>query len=97
LQLKDYIEKIIAREKLDNEFILEQFQEIEEKVDRLLGSCRSYKQQNQELKEKVKQLEEALQKKTDAERVYQEEKSLIRDRIDGLLDRLQPVLEEADQ
>jgi protein-arginine kinase activator protein McsA len=86
-----------CEEKLDNELIFQQFQEIEEKVDHLLGRCRAYEQQNQQLTEKVKQLEEALQQKTEAEGVYQEEKSLIRARIDSLLTRLQPVLEETDQ
>jgi chromosome segregation ATPase len=78
---------------LDNQLILQQFQEIERKVDRLIETCRKYEAENLELNDKIRQLEEVLQEKTLVEKEYQEEKSLIRSRIDNLLVRLETLTE----
>ena len=78
---------------MDNEHVLEQFEEIERKVDRLIEVCRSYETTNLELKEKIKNLQEELQGKAEAEKRYAEEKALIRSKVDGLLVRLQDSTE----
>jgi protein-arginine kinase activator protein McsA len=73
---------------LDNELILNQFEEIERKVERLIDVCKTHEATNLELNNKIKRLEEELQGKVEADRNYVEEKALIRSKIDGLLAKL---------
>ena len=74
--------------KLDNELILNQFEEIERKVERLIDLRKTHEATNLELNNKIKRLEEELQGKVEADRNYVEEKALIRSKIDGLLAKL---------
>jgi hypothetical protein len=76
---------------LDNEFILKQFEEIEQRVERLIEICNALEATNLEQKNKIKSLEEEIQGKVEAQRNYAEEKALIRSKIDGLLVKLDDV------
>jgi predicted nucleic acid-binding Zn-ribbon protein len=76
---------------LDNVFILKQFEEIEQRVERLIENCTALEATNLELKNKIKSLEEEIQGKVEAQRSYAEEKALIRSKIDGLLVKLDEV------
>lgn len=76
---------------MDNVLILRHFEEIEQKVDRLIEVCKSQEATNLELKNKIKSLEEELQGKVEAESNYAEEKILIRSKIDGLLAKLDDI------
>ena len=76
---------------MDNEFILKQFDEIEQKVERLIEICNALEATNLEQKNKIISLEEEIQGKVEAERSYAEEKALIRSKIDGLLVKLNKV------
>jgi protein-arginine kinase activator protein McsA len=76
---------------LDKEQILRQFQDIEQKVERVSGVCKSFKATNSNLLNKIKRLEEELQHKIEAENNYNEEKALIRSKIDSLLVRLEDI------
>jgi hypothetical protein len=76
---------------LDNSLILLQFDKIEQRVERLMGTLRSLEGINTELKNKVTQLQEELQTKTEAEKKFSEEKATVRNRIDGLLAKLGDV------
>ena len=73
---------------MDNELILNQFEEIEQKVERLIDVCKTREATNLELNDKIKRLEEELQGKVEADRNFAEEKALIRSKIDGLLAKL---------
>ena len=73
---------------MDNDFVLKQFEEIEQKVEKLIENCKTQAVANSELKNKLKGLEEEIQGKVEAEQNYAEEKALIRSKIDGLLARL---------
>jgi len=77
--------------KVDNDFVLKQFGEIEHKVERLIENCRAQAAANSELKNKLTSLEEEIQGKVEAEKNYAEEKALIRSKIDGLLARLDDI------
>jgi predicted ribosome quality control (RQC) complex YloA/Tae2 family protein len=79
---------------LTNEFVLKQFDEIEQKVERLIEICNALEATNLEQKNKIKSLEEEIQGKVEAERSYAEEKALIRSKIDGLLVKLDEVSAE---
>jgi len=78
---------------LDNEFILRQFEEIEEKVVRLIDVCKSHEPTNAELRKTIEKLEQELQGRVEAEESYLEERDLVRSKVDGLLVRLNNVIE----
>jgi peptidoglycan hydrolase CwlO-like protein len=79
---------------LDNAFILNQFDQIEQKVERLVDKCTALEATNSELQNKLKRLEEEIQGKVKAETSYAEERALIRSKIDGLLAKLDEVASE---
>ena len=78
---------------MDNDFVLKQFEEIEQKVESLIENCNAQVAANSELKNKLIRLEEEIQGKVEAEKNYAEEKALIRSKIDGLLARLDNISE----
>lgn len=73
---------------MDNEQIIKQFDEIEQKVEHVIEVYKSCEVKNRELTNKIESLEEELQNKVESEKRYQEEKTLIRSKIDNLLSRL---------
>ena len=79
---------------MDNEFISKQFEELEQRVERLIEICNALEATNLEQKNQIKSLEEEIQGKVEAERSYAEEKALIRSKIDGLLVKLDAVSKE---
>ena len=78
---------------MDNTVIIQQFEEIENKIERLMQICKSQEAANSELKEKNNRLDEELQVKIEAENIYAKEKDLILLKIDGLLDKLGEIAE----
>jgi hypothetical protein len=76
---------------LDNDLILRQFEEIEQKVEKLLGVLKSLEARNVELQNKVETLEGELQGKIEVEKRNQEEKSQIREKVDNLLAKLEAI------
>jgi len=80
---------------LDNDLILGQFEEIEQKVDRLIGVCKTLETQKIELADKVANLEATLQQKVEEEKRLEAEKTLIRSKIDSLLARLEDITESS--
>ncbi len=78
---------------MDNETILRQFVQIEEKVERLLEAQKLLKATNSELNRKLETLEGDLQSKVAAESSYIKERDLIRSKVDSLLDKLDGVSE----
>lgn len=82
---------------MDNELILQQFEEIEQKVDRLIRANQTLEDVNKELKAENLKLTQELRDKIEAEKRYTEVRSLIRSKIDGLMSRLDGIaeLEEA--
>ena len=78
---------------MDNDLILRQFEEIEEKVVRLIDVCKSHKATNAELRKTIEKLEQELQTRVEAEESYLEERDLVRSKVDGLLVRLNNIIE----
>jgi len=78
---------------LDNAVILQQFEEIEKKIEGLFQVCKSYEAANSELKEKIKRLNEEIQVRVEAENSYIKERELVRSKIDGLLSKLDEITE----
>ncbi len=73
---------------MDNQLILQHFEEIEQKVESLIGQSRSLEAENANLRSVIERLEEELQQKSEAEKRYLDEKDQIRKRVDGLLSKL---------
>ena len=78
---------------MDKEIISQQFEEIEEKIERLIEVCRSLEATNLELRNKVERLEEELQGKVEAEQSFMAERDLIRSKIDNLLVKFEDITE----
>ncbi len=78
---------------MEVEVILKQFDEIEKKVERLIGVNKSLKKNNIVLKGKIEQFEQELQVKVEAENHRTEVKDLIRSKIEGLMVRLDGITE----
>jgi regulator of replication initiation timing len=78
---------------LDNELILQQFDEIEQKVERLIEVCKSLEAANEALKTENTKLADALQGKIEAEKRHTEIRTLIRSKIDSLMSRLEGIAE----
>ncbi|MEE8480310.1 MAG: hypothetical protein V3T59_03615 [Desulfobacterales bacterium] len=78
---------------MEVEVILKQFDEIEKKVERLIGVNKSLKKNNIVLKGKIEQFEQELQVKVEAENHQTEIKDLIRSKIEGLMVRLDGITE----
>ena len=73
---------------MDIDDVMLQFDEIEQKVGKLVDQQKALEAKNAELAEKVETLEEELRKKTETENTYSEQKALIRSKIDGLMSKL---------
>jgi chromosome segregation ATPase len=79
---------------LENDLIIQQFEAIEQRVEKLIESRRELEEKNTELKNQVSRLEGELLEKQEMENKYQEEKHLVRSRIDGLLTKLNTIAED---
>ncbi len=73
---------------MNNELLIKQFDEIESKVERVLGVLQTIEAEKVELKQKVKSLEETLSQKEAAESHFVDEKRQVRERVEGLLNKL---------
>ncbi len=78
---------------MDHEKVLRPFDEIEQKVGKLIDVYKSFEATNLEFRTKIERLEEELQGKVEAENNYQEERALIRSKVDSLLARLEDLTE----
>ena len=79
---------------MENEvLLLRQFEEIEQKVERLIAICSSIEDRNIQLKNTIKSLEAELQIKSEALENYSEERTMIRSKIDMLLVKLENIAE----
>ena len=73
---------------MTDEEVLSQFDKIEEKVEKLIETCRSLEAANVELNNKYERLKQEADGKADAEKRYIEQRDLIRSKVDSLLTRL---------
>lgn len=78
---------------MDNKLILRQFDEIENKIEKVIAVCKSYEAINIELNNKIVKLEEELRGKIEAEKSYSMERNIIRSKIDNLLSKLDGITE----
>jgi hypothetical protein len=80
---------------VENEVLLmQQFEEIEMKVERLIAICSSLDIANKKLKNIVTNMEIELQEKSLAIQNLSEERSMIRSKIDTLLVKLENIVDQ---
>jgi len=73
--------------------LMQQFEEIEQKVERLIAVCSSLEEKNITMKNTISSLEAELRLKTEALENYSEERTMIRSKIDMLLVKLENIAE----
>ena len=78
---------------VDNELILQQFEEIEKRVKRLVAGYQSLKEANSKFQIKIKKLEGELKTRTETENRNRAIKDKIRSKIENLLVKLEDITE----
>ncbi len=76
---------------MNNELIVQQFEEIEKKVERLIVVYQSQEETNLKLRNRIEELEKEIRNKVEIEKSYQEARTLIRSKIDSLLVKLEDI------
>ncbi|MEW5908707.1 MAG: hypothetical protein AB1659_02775 [Thermodesulfobacteriota bacterium] len=78
---------------LSEKNILTQFDEIEKKLEQVMGVLRTLEEKNSELAGANERLREELQTKTETEAAFIRERELIRSKISGILTKLEDISE----
>lgn len=79
---------------MENEALLaQQFEEIEQKVERLIVICSSLEARNVQLVNTITSLEAELHIKSEALENFSQERTMIRSKIDKLLVKLENIAE----
>jgi len=76
---------------VDNDVVLQQFEEIERKIVKVMERCKSLEAENTRLLSEIERLDRELGAKADAEKIFLEERELVRLKIDDLLTRLENI------
>jgi hypothetical protein len=79
---------------LDRETVLQQFSQLENKIEGLIETCKRLEAANEDLKRQKEQLAGQLQQKIDTERQHDELKGLIKSKIESLMGKLDGIAEE---
>ena len=79
---------------LDIEAILQQFELIEQKVERVVQARKQLQKENEDLNNRIGKLENSIQEKAEAEKKHEELTALVRAEIDSLIGRLEGITEE---
>lgn len=78
---------------MDIEVIYNQFDKLENKIEKLIGICKSLKIEKTELQSKVVELEQELDRKIEAEKRQINKREMIQKKIDHLLLKLNDISE----
>lgn len=76
---------------MDNELILQQFEEIEKRIEKLIEVNRTLENTQAELEAENRRLATELQRKIEEEKQQAEVKNVIRSKIDSLMGRLDGI------
>lgn len=79
---------------MDRETVLQQFSQLEKKIEDLVETCKRLEVANTDLERQKQQLSEQLQEKVSAEQQHNELKGLIRSRIESLMGKLDGIAGE---
>lgn len=73
---------------MDSDVVLQQFEEIERKVEKMIERCKSLEMENTRLLSEIERLD---REKSEAEKSFLEEKMLVRSKIDNLFAKLENI------
>ena len=73
---------------MDEAGILQDFDRLEARIDRLVRTCESLKAEKSALLDRVAQLEALLTQKDEAQALLEQERAQVRSKVEGLLARL---------
>lgn len=79
---------------MDQESVLQQFEYLEKKIEKLIETCERRETENSELQRRNDLLASQLEAKEAAEKQADELKNLVRSKIDSLMGRLSKFTEE---
>ena len=79
---------------MDKETVINQFRQIEQRIEHLVQTCKRLEAENSELKSENQRLTLSLQESESAERQHDELKDLVRNKIESLMGRLDRLSEE---
>ncbi len=79
---------------MDRETVINQFSELESKIEHLIGTCKRLEAENSALKSENQALATQLQEKMEAQKHNDELKDLVRSKIESLMGRLDELSEE---
>jgi FtsZ-binding cell division protein ZapB len=79
---------------VDRETVINQFSELENKIDHLIRTCKRLEAESSALKEENQALTIQLQERTEAQKQNDELKDLVISKIDSLMGRLDEFSEE---
>ncbi|MBT8338835.1 MAG: cell division protein ZapB [Desulfatitalea sp.] len=78
---------------MDQETVIQQFENLENKIEHLIEACKRRDTDNEALKQKIEMLTTQLHEKEASERQNDQLRSLLRDKIDSLMGRLSEFTE----
>ena len=79
---------------MDRETVINQFSELERRIEHLIGTCKRLEAEKSALKEENQALAIQLQEKMEAQEQNDELKDLVRSKIESLMGRLDELSEE---
>jgi predicted nucleic acid-binding Zn-ribbon protein len=79
---------------LDRETVLQQFSQLEKKIEDLIESCKRLESTNADLNQQNQQLSQQLEEKIATEQEHDDLKGLIRSRIENLMGKLDGIAGE---
>lgn len=79
---------------MDQDTVIQQFDQLEKKIEHLIETCKRLEAANVALEDKRQELAAQLEQKIAVERQHDELKGLVRSKIDGLMVRLDEFTEE---
>jgi uncharacterized coiled-coil DUF342 family protein len=71
----------------------ELFNQLEEKIDRLIAQVQHFSQENQELKRRLSEQAQLVGQAREQMDALEEEKTLLRDKVDGILQKINKIMD----
>jgi FtsZ-binding cell division protein ZapB len=71
----------------------ELFEQLEEKIDRLIAQVQNFSQENQELKSRLLEQAQLVEQAREQMDTLEEEKKLLKNKVDGILQKINKIMD----